>query len=167
MTENTGRGKWTVPEVPHKGWTCVHFEDLDTPAETCEMCESAEIRYVHVMQHPEYPDTLRCGRICAGHMAEDYAAAEERERKAQNRATRRQNWLTRNWRISGKGNWFLNTDGFNIVVYPEGQWWKARITHRETGRGFWSKRTYHSADACKLATLDALLFIKAHQDELI
>jgi hypothetical protein len=140
----------------------VDFEDLEEPSETCEMCETAEIRYVHVMQHPGYPEVLRCGCICAGHLEEDYAAAEDRERRAKNRTARRRKWLNRPWQLSAKGNWFLNTDGFNITVYLKSGSWHSRITHRETEHTFWSKRTYKTEDACKLATLDALLFIKDH-----
>jgi hypothetical protein len=55
------RGKWSDPGIPHKGWECIDFEDLDEPSETCEMCEFQTIRYVHVMRHPEYPSPLRCG----------------------------------------------------------------------------------------------------------
>jgi hypothetical protein len=167
MPESLSRGKWSASNVPHKGWKCIADQDLGEPAETCEMCESSEIRYVHVMQHPDYPEVLRCGRICAGHMENDYVAAENRERTLQNRAARRANWLQRKWRVSAKGNWFLNTDGFNIVVYPKAGKWRAAITHRETERVVPSNRSYSTAEACKLATFDALLFIKKHLVELM
>jgi hypothetical protein len=65
------------------------------------------------------------------------------------------------------GNSFLNARGFNIVVYFKAGAWHARITHRETGRGFWSRRTYSTPDACKLATFDALVFIEEHESELL
>src|SRR6516165_11351705 len=72
-------------EVPHKGWTCTCVEDLEEPCEICEMCESQEIRYVHTMAHPRYPEALRCGRICAGQMERDYAAAWKREAELKRR----------------------------------------------------------------------------------
>jgi len=167
MPESLGHGKWSVPDIPHRGWRCIDFEDLEGPAETCEMCEAAEIRYVHIMQHRDYPNTLRCGCVCAGHMEQDYAAAAERERKAQNRTARRVNWLRRAWRLSYKGNYFLNTEGFNITVYWKAGSWHARVLHRETGREFWSKRRYRTEEECKLAALDGLIFIKEHVDELL
>jgi hypothetical protein len=72
-------GKWSDPRVPKRGWECIDIKDLEEPAAICEMCETTEIRYVHVMHHPEYPDTLDCGCICAGHMQGDPVAARERE----------------------------------------------------------------------------------------
>jgi hypothetical protein len=119
------------------------------------------------VRHAGYPDRFRCGCVCAGHMEQDYAAAEDRERRAHNRAARRAKWLSRQWSVSDKGNSFLNARGFNIVVYFKAGAWHARITHRETGRGFWSRRTYSTPDACKLATFDALVFIEEHESELL
>jgi hypothetical protein len=62
------RVKWSESGVPHKGWTCVHIEDLEEPDITCEMCESQNVRYVHHMQHQIYPDILKVGCVCAGHL---------------------------------------------------------------------------------------------------
>ena len=71
---HTANGKWAEPGVPHKGWSCDAVTDLGEPLEICGMCETAEIRYVHSMSHPEYPDVLDVGCICAEHMEEDYVA---------------------------------------------------------------------------------------------
>lgn len=49
-------GKWSMPGVPHKGWTCIDIEDLGAPDAVCEMCERQDIRYVHAMEHPDYPE---------------------------------------------------------------------------------------------------------------
>jgi hypothetical protein len=90
-------GKWSQPGVPHRGWTCEGVEDLGEPDAICEMCERQEIRYVHTMVHPEYPDKLACGCVCAGHMergaADDdiallVAAAREREAPLRSLAAR-------------------------------------------------------------------------------
>lgn len=54
-------GKWSVPGVPHKGWTCIDIEDLGAPDAICEMCERQDIRYVHTIQNPDYAGTLHCG----------------------------------------------------------------------------------------------------------
>ena len=160
--ETVGHGKWSVPGIPHKGWQCVDFEDLEEPSETCQMCEIAEIRYVHVMQHPDYPDILRCGCICAGNMESDLSAAEDRERIAKNTAARKANWLRRKWRWSQKGNWFLNTEGVNIVVFRKGGSWHSRILKRETGREWFSRDLYATEDAAKLGALKGLTYIQEH-----
>ena len=53
------------------------------------MCESVEIRYVHYMQHPKYPDTLAVGCVCAEHMEEDYVRPRAREKQLRGLAGRR------------------------------------------------------------------------------
>ena len=79
------RGKWSDPGVPHKGWTCVDFEDLEDLSGICGMCESQEIRYVHYMQHPRFEGLIGAGCECAARMSEDYEGAQSRERFAKNR----------------------------------------------------------------------------------
>lgn len=73
------RGKWSVAGVPHKGWICVDIEDLGEPSSECEMCESQTIRYVHHMQHPDYPGVLQVSCVCAGHMEGNLAASRARK----------------------------------------------------------------------------------------
>jgi hypothetical protein len=97
---NRPHGKWSDPGVPHKGWTCVDWEDLEEVSATCAMCESQMIRYVHVMKHEEYPDTLRVGCECAAKMEEDPRAAYARERTSKNSGQRRARWAGRTWRIA-------------------------------------------------------------------
>lgn len=69
---HTRRGKWSEAGVPKKGWTCVGVEDLEEPSQLCEMCDSAKIRYAHIMEHPDYPGSLQVGCVCAELMEEDY-----------------------------------------------------------------------------------------------
>jgi hypothetical protein len=97
------RGKWSQPGVPHHGWICVGMEDLGEPTGECEMCESQAIRYVHQMKHPEYPDELGVGCVCAEHMETDKGASRSREKDLKNVAEKRKRWLTRKWRLSEKG----------------------------------------------------------------
>ena len=75
-------GKWSEAGVPHTGWECVRIEDLGEPSLICEMCERAEVRYVHMMQNERWPNgVLKVGCHCAGRMEEDFKGAEEREAK--------------------------------------------------------------------------------------
>jgi hypothetical protein len=80
-----GFGKWSQRGVPHKGWTCTEVYDLDDDRVTCEMCESAEVRYVHVMKHPQWQGYLEVGCICAGNMEQDLIGAELREKEFKRR----------------------------------------------------------------------------------
>lgn len=161
---HTDRGKWSQAGVPHRGWTCVGIEDLQEPSQFCEMCESVEIRYVHFMEHPDYPETLGVGCICAEHMEEDYVNPRLREKKLRSKAQRRKTWLKRQWNVSYKGNSYLNTEGFNLAVFPisgqKGCYWSLRVMHRESGRSQVGRRRYPTKDAAKKAALDALLWAK-------
>jgi hypothetical protein len=147
--------KWRQPGVPHKGWQCEDIEDLGAPDAVCEMCEVQEIRYVHVMSHEDY-GTLRCGCICAGHMEGDRAGARQREKSFKARLSRRAKWLHREWRVSCNGNEFINTNGFNVVVYRKGTTWGARFIDKITGYKQFSQHPYASANAAKLAAFDAI-----------
>jgi hypothetical protein len=154
------RGKWSDPGVPHRGWKCVDIEDLGEPIETCEMCESQEIRYAHTMEHPDYAEAIRAGCDCAGKMEEDYERAQRRERAIKNAAKRRVNWLLRKWRTSARGNSFLNTNGFNIVVFRHGVQWRYRIADRETDElQKVARRFYDSEDKAKLAAFDTFIWL--------
>jgi hypothetical protein len=154
-------GKWGRPGVPHKGWTCVDIEDLGEPAATCEMCESQEVRYVHRMEHPRYPQVLACGCVCAGHMEDDYEGAHQREKGMRSASARRQRWLTRDWRTSRSGNPFLNADGYNIVVYPTGNsGWAFRIKNRATDKAMIARQPLDSMDKAKLRAFDAMVWMK-------
>jgi len=154
-------GKWAVAGVPHKGWSCIDTEDLGEPLETCEMCESHSIRYVHVMAHPDYPGELRCGCVCAGNMEQDSAAAYERETTMKNAVRRRLAWpLRKAWRRSPNGNLHIKAKGYRITVFQKGSTWGAVISRPAPGLKKFARRVYASAEAAQLATFDALLFLQ-------
>lgn len=159
--ETTATGKWAKAGVPHRGWRCVDIEELDEQNHLCEMCEARLVRFVHVMENDRYEGELRVGCICAGHMEEDLDGAKRREATFKTGRSRRSRWLARKWRTSASGNDFLNTpDGFNVVVFPRGGVWGARVEHRESGYARSSRRPYPTSDAAKLAAFDAMLGMK-------
>lgn len=158
--------------MPHKGWVCLDVEDLGDRRDVCEMCEAVLIRFVHFMQHPEYPEMLRCGCICAGNMEQDLEAAQGREKLAKRRAM----WLTRKgWYRTlhidrypdGQwftDDWYLNADGYRIDVYrqpgTQATGWGFSITHRESGKVVHARQVYPDKEAAQLKTLDALMWVK-------
>ena len=97
---------------------CVDIEDLGSPDHVCEMCEVQDVRYVHVMTHANYAGPPCVGCICAGHMEENLVGFRLREDAFKASRSRRERWLSQEWRVSRAGNEYLNTDGFNVVVYP-------------------------------------------------
>jgi hypothetical protein len=153
MTERNDIGKWAMPGVPHKGWTCVGIEDLEEPSFTCEMCEVMIIRYVHTMAHPDYPQALDVGSICAGHMEEDTVGANLREIGFRSQQRRRWHWLRREWNVSARASEFVNTrDGFNVGVYGKNDGtWGARVEDLGTVAQRSSQWVYPTSDAAKLS----------------
>ena len=99
-------GKWNLSDVPQKGWECVTVIDLgdddeeDIPYEQCEMCGNEKIRYVHVVRHPEWPDELRVGCVCAQKMTDDYVNPCKIEKELKNKAQRRTNFNKVKWKYN-------------------------------------------------------------------
>ena len=156
----TGHGKWSQPNVPRKGWTCFDYSDLGSPSAICEMCEHQEIRYVHHMSHPNYHGTLAVGCVCAENMELNYNAPKERERKLKNIAAKRRKWLSRNWKISSKGNDYIVVDGIHVVVFKKSGKWAARITDQMSEESLTSSRPYPTQDEAKLAAFDAMVKLR-------
>jgi hypothetical protein len=154
-------GKWSQSGVPKKGWSCIGVEDLGEPEAVCEMCEVQEIRYVHTMTHPDYPAELHVGCVCATKMENDYVRPRLREKALRSAAARKKRWLSRKWQTSARGNSYINTDGFNIVIRAnrDGSW-GGRIEERASGRFVASKKRYPTEDAAKLAAFDVMEFLK-------
>jgi hypothetical protein len=82
------------------------------------------------MEHPSFQGVLAVGCICAGHMEGDVSAARGREASMRSRASKRTRWLTRNWRMSAKGNPTIKADGFRVTVYARGQGFAPQSPHR-------------------------------------
>ena len=163
---NQVQGKWAQPGVPRKGWTCVGVHDLEDERQTCEMCEGKEIRYVHAMEHHDYPVTLFVGCMCAGHMEADYEGAKRREQEVRNTASRKARWLSMRWKTSAKGNQYIKTrDKFHVVVFPtvDRLQWCARVEDTTTRAAIFSRRTYPTEPAAKLAAFDALIALKSRR----
>jgi hypothetical protein len=120
--------------------------------ESCEMCGHYPIRFVHTLEHEEWLSPVDVGCICAGHLTEDYATPQLREKELRGRAAARTRWLKRQWRISAKGNlWRRVNCRFLCVFYdPDGQGWRACIDQH------FSQRIFPSETAAKLAVFDAL-----------
>ncbi|MBI1948537.1 MAG: hypothetical protein HYS27_22815 [Deltaproteobacteria bacterium] len=144
---------WNQAGVPHKGWTEVDVVDLDEPAETCGMCRSAQVRYIHVMVHADYADALRVGVHCAERMADDYAGVRETERWMRRRTA----FSVKEWkRERPSGRSFLRSRKKRATVLLEkraGGWY---VLVEETGarkpRG--GRKAYPSERAARMAVYE-------------
>lgn len=64
------------------------------------MCENERIRFVHLMQHPDYPHELRVGCVCAEKMSDDYVNPRKAEDTLRKRTSRRKNFNNKEWRFN-------------------------------------------------------------------
>jgi len=147
-------GKWSKADVPHASWTCDDIEDLGEPSEVCEMCEKTEIRFVHIMSHPDYPETLRCGCVCAGHMEGSLSRAKAREADMRKRAARRKRFASRKWKTSQKGNHYWKHGGRLAIVYRKHGRFGFRVENER--RTVWGPQLYPTEIEAKLAAFDAI-----------
>lgn len=120
FSTNRNYGKWSEPDVPHRGWYCVaEFDAKEETGDlvTCEMCERSQVRFVHVMANDRYGAKLNCGCVCAGHMAGDIKAADDREQAMRSKARRRANFPKRKgWKKSAQGNAYIKADAVYVVI---------------------------------------------------
>lgn len=95
--------------APISDWVCIEVYDIvyeeseSAGLFSCELCDCAKVRFVHIMRHEMYFEDVHVGCICAGIMDGDILGAKEREREMKNRAKRRENYLKRNWQRRGNG----------------------------------------------------------------
>ncbi|MER9518447.1 hypothetical protein NKI44_13990 [Mesorhizobium sp. M0614] len=145
-------GKWSNPGVPHKGWTFVYEEDLESERMICEMCETEEIRFVHHMEHPNYKGDLRAGCICAGKMEENLEASGRRDREMRNRAARKRIFPSlKGWRVNERGNHILRRDGCRITAFLKEGSWSGCVENLTTKEKIWSNLPYSTPYEFKVA----------------
>ena len=98
--------------APLSDWYCIDLIDIeeessDTDLFTCELCGCNRVRFVHVMEHKYYFESVSVGCVCAGIMEGDILAAKERERLMKNRAKRKRNFPKRKWKETRYGSYIL------------------------------------------------------------
>ena len=165
MSHNFTNGKWSDPTVPKREWYCISGYDRGRDnLELCDMCESASVRYVHVMKHDAYPNILEVGCICAGNMEQDAEGAKRREADVRNRSARRAKWLLREWGLSRNGNPMLRVSGYFITVFQRGSRWGWLIVHRADNQKWFSTELYDAIATAKLATFDELEKIRTEHE---
>ncbi|MFY2644562.1 hypothetical protein ACOTDF_23615, partial [Achromobacter insuavis] len=106
------------------------------------------------MEHPDYPEVLAAGCVCAGHMEGSLTAARNRESSMRSRTAKRARWLDRKWKVSAKGNPTIKADGFRVTVYQRGSGYGATIAAVDGSTLQHARRNYPSQDQAKLAAFD-------------
>ena len=83
------------------------------------MCGQERVRYIHVMEHEDHPEQLRCGCDCAG-AEDDLAAAQTRGKSLKRKLKADARWLEHGWKRSQAGTEYRKQDGTHIVIFGGG-----------------------------------------------
>lgn len=118
---------WNIPNIPHKGWILQYVYDVrancetieETEYKTCMMCNNERIRYVHVVYHQDSSEELEVGCICAEKMTNDYVTPKRREKELRNKANRKRNFISHQWKLSKNGNLFTKKDGHHLLIFKD------------------------------------------------
>ena len=147
-----------TPGVPHKGWNLHDVVDARDELglkygnyEDCQFCGQDQIRWIHILQHPDYPDMIEVGCDCAEKLTEDYVNPKRRENELRNRSSRRSRFPSKQWKISANGNHHMKHEGRHLLAYKASNG-KFKI---KVGEKFYPK-FYNSFDEAKMGIFDII-----------
>jgi hypothetical protein len=120
-------GKWRDPQVPHRGWIYLGCEDSGSLSMTCEMCEKEEIRHIHTVGHPDFPEEIQVGCVCAENLCEDYVGPRAAESRVKRHRSRLKTFLNRGWKPGLNGSLFRSWKGRRVLLAPRGGGWIAKV----------------------------------------
>lgn len=145
--------KWNKKDLPHKGWTLTDVVDAyeyGFDDEQCEMC-GTEIKYVHILIHPEVEGEIHVGCQCAEKLTNDYKNPKLREKSFKKRITWGNSKL---WKTNEKGNFYRKYRGAKIIVFQTKQnQWKIGIRLREE-KMIWGRKYFKSSLEARRYSLD-------------
>lgn len=156
--------RWKLKNVPHKGWHLIDVIDVrednqpedETDYESCMMCGNERIRYVHIVEHKDYEETLRVGCVCAEKMTNDYLNPRKLEQRLRNKAARRVNWKKKEWKFSIKGNRYLKIDGHFITIFRDKKTNKYKVCIDST----FGKKEFNTLEEAKNAAFKGIEYFK-------
>ncbi|WP_353065880.1 hypothetical protein [Arcanobacterium hippocoleae] len=105
--------------APLTGWYCTYLIDVAENSDntaTCELCGCTKVRFIHLMNHKDYPRTFEVGCICAGLMEDDILAAKDRERLARNRHRRRTTFCNKGMQPTRTGNFKITHRAHTVFI---------------------------------------------------
>lgn len=159
---------WKQKDIPHKGWTLIDVIDVrednqpedETEYESCMMCGNERIRYVHIVEHKLYEETLRVGCVCAEKITSDYLNPRKLEQKLRNKAARRTNWKKKKWKFSIKGNRYLRIESHLITIFRDKKTNKYKVCIDST----FGKKEFNTLDEAKTAAFKGMEYFKDREE---
>lgn len=154
-------GLYSEPGFPHKGWEESDCEDLgEGNYETCQACEKQEIRFVHILDHPDYPESIRVGCVCAENLTEDYSLKSK-----ENLARRCRNFInSKRWEKKEKFL-LISYEGHKVMIYKENDFYKVAICKSPVRRDKWcfGEREFSTLHEAKKAAFKGIFYLKERE----
>lgn len=155
---------WNQEGIPHKGWKLIDVidlkahidEDYDIDYEHCMMCGHQGIRYVHLVVHENIAEEFRVGCDCAEKMTNDYLNPDKLEKELKNRASRKRNWIKKDWKVTANGNNYLRIESHFILIYVDKFSKKYKVKIDET----FGKKEFNSLVEAKIAAFNGIEYFK-------
>ena len=98
---------------------------------------------------------------------EERLAAHDAKQRKKRIAKRRERWRQRQWRISRKGNRYVNVNDLHIVVFQREDRWMIRIRDKQTEESRFSQKAYGTREAAMAGAFDALPHMESRRTLLI
>lgn len=156
--------RWSLPNIPHKGWTIVSVYDIrddgqsvdETEYETCMMCNNERIRYVHIVTHPEVEEEFSVGCVCAEKMTNDYVTPKQLEKKLRQKTAKRISWIKKSWQRTGMGNHTIIYEDHRLLIFKDQKTskYKCKIGN------VWGKKNFESIEQAKNAIFNGIDYLK-------
>ncbi|MBU0660782.1 hypothetical protein KKG22_01225 [Patescibacteria group bacterium] len=146
------------PVYPEYGWYHVGLCDLEEQRITCEWCKLRQIRYVHVLRHPDHSGKIRVGKICAGYITKNNQLAHDLHQFFFSRRGVNERIIdSPRWKKASQYVEELKTrDGYLISIYTSGGAYICTLTCIETGEKRKSQLIYMNRIDMIYAACDAI-----------
>lgn len=147
---------------PRDGWSCINVVDHGEAIARCDACGRHRIRHAHMLTHPQWPQTIECGCICAGKLEGDIAKAKRREKIIHRRSARRHKWTDhKQWNLLPNGVWKNDGQGWQSIIYPTPNGWAGLVRHLKIDYEYHCPGNFKEVDEARLAVFDARTKIEA------
>lgn len=144
--------------APTNGWICEDVEDLGSAEFTCELCGYDPIRYIHTMVHPQWNGKFRVGCVCDGTMSGNMLAAEQRDKAARLKSSRKAAFLKKQWAEHPAG--FMVLPKTRKTITAEKDSFRGREFYKVTVGGepyqWWENKRIETLEAAKAVAFEVL-----------
>jgi hypothetical protein len=158
------RGRWLDDGFPKIGWRFAGIEDYGEEGRVCQMCGHAKLRFLHLMTNDPIPEVLALGLQCAELLEQDWYRPAKRERRYQDDLRVMKDWPGKRWKLSSRGNPYVNVREFNITIWDKGgAGFGVTIKLQNKFDGSFEingKKLYRTLEEAKAGALDAFIYAR-------